>query len=504
VYCGCMQEISPEDITRRIRVENPWWDGDHTITPSHRAMKPRAYFDLFFPLVRPQPVRRAVVLMGPRRVGKTVMIHHAVQALLDEGVPPKSICYFSVDHPIYNGLSLERLLSYYGNASGLDYKSAQIYMFFDEIQYLREWEVHLKSAVDTYSNIKFIASGSAAAALRLKSAESGAGRFTDFLLPPLTFYEYLSLLDRTDLFEALPVDPQVPRSFFLPKDIQQVNEQFLYYLNFGGYPEVIFSPQIQADPARFIKSDIIDKVLLRDLPSLYGIGDIQELNYLFTTLAFNTANEISLGELSQNSGVAKNTIKRYIEYLEAAFLIKVLHRVDRNAKRFRRANFFKVYLTNPSMRAALFSPLKPDDEAIASLAETAILAQWFHSEATLYYSRWQDGEVDIVMLGPKQQAQWAVEVKWSDRYCEKPDELKSLLSFCYANSLKHTLVTSRTKTATCNVTGIRIQFVPASVYCYTVGYNIVHHRRDLTLPEQLEIEVPADHSVNSQIPETTE
>src|SRR3990170_2160007 len=472
-----MQEISPEDITRRIRVENPWWDGDHTITPSHRAMKPRAYFDLFFPLVRPQPVRRAVVLMGPRRVGKTVMIHHAVQALLDEGVPPKSICYFSVDHPIYNGLSLERLLSYYGNASGLDYKSAQIYMFFDEIQYLREWEVHLKSAVDTYSNIKFIASGSAAAALRLKSAESGAGRFTDFLLPPLTFYEYLSLLDRTDLFEALPVDPQVPRSFFLPKDIQQVNEQFLYYLNFGGYPEVIFSPQIQADPARFIKSDIIDKVLLRDLPSLYGIGDIQELNYLFTTLAFNTANEVSLEELSRNSGVAKNTIKRYIEYLEAAFLIKVLHRVDRNAKRFIRANFLKVYLTNPSIRSALFSPVAETDETVGSLAETGIFSQWFHATVQirpqLYYARWSQGEIDIVNLGPDQKPSWAVEVKWTDRFVDRPFELRNIINFCHANKLSDVTVTTRSKFADHEIERIKIEFVPASVYCFTVGYNIV-------------------------------
>lgn len=59
-------------------------------------------------------------------------------------------------------------------------------MFFDEIQYLKSWEVHLKALVDRYPNLKFVASGSAAAALRLKSNESGAGRFTEFLLPPLT------------------------------------------------------------------------------------------------------------------------------------------------------------------------------------------------------------------------------------------------------------------------------------------------------------------------------
>ena len=474
-----METISADDIIRRIRSENPWWEGEHAIKALYRDLRPRPYFELFFPLVKAKSVRRAVVFMGPRRVGKTVMIHQAIRALLDEGAPPKSICYFSVDHPIYNGLRLEQLLDFYGRSSGLDYKSEQIFVFFDEIQYLPRWEQHLKSVVDTHPNIKCIVSGSAAAALRLKSTESGAGRFTDFLLPPLTFYEYLYLLNKTDLMQGHSEESEERghRRIFVARDISEFNEQFLHYLNFGGYPEVIFSPQIQADPARFIKSDIVDKVLLRDLPSLYGIGDIQELNSLFTTLAFNTANEISLGGLSQNSGVAKNTIKRYIEYLEAAFLIKLVHRVDRNAKRFSRANFFKVYLTNPSMRAALFSPINAEDTAIGPLAETAVFSQWFHSENVLNYARWHDGEVDIVMLGPKQNAVWAVEVKWSDRYCENPGELKSLVGFCQANGLKRTLVTSKTQTLTKQVDGLEIEFLPASLYCYAVGYNLIHGKK---------------------------
>ena len=311
----------------------------------------------------------------------------------------------------------------------------------------------------------------------------------------MTFYEYLHLLDRTDLLDISKDTKQQEGGFFLAKNIESVNQLFIYYLNFGGYPEVIFSPQIQSDPARFIKSDIIDKVLLRDLPSLYGIDNIQELNYLFTTLAFNTANEISLGELSQNSGVAKNTIKKYIEYLEAAFLIKVVHRVDHNAKRFRRANFFKVYLTNPSMRAALFSPLKADDDAIPALAETAIFSQWFHSTSTLHYARWHGGEVDIVMLGAKQKVSWAIEVKWTDRYCERPQELESLVSFCHVNNLSDILVTSRTNTVTCKVDDIKIPFIPACLYCYTVGYNIIHSRISKSLAEQLQIMAPTDEAV---------
>ena len=488
-----MLTISTEDVIGRIRTENPWWEGSHTVSEAYRSLKKRPYFDLFFPLVEMQTPNRAVVLMGPRRVGKTVMIYHAIQALIDKGIPAHSVCYFSADHPIYNGLSLGKMLDFYTQASGLKRDSRNIFVFFDEIQYLKDWEIHLKTAVDRFPQIKFIASGSAAAALRLKSTESGAGRFTDFMLPPLTFYEYLYLLDKLELLE----EPSKERSekvgqFFFAKEIDELNRQFVSYLNFGGYPEVIFSTTIQSDPARFIKSDIIDKVLLRDLPSLYGIGDIQELNSLFTTLAFNTANEISLEGLSQTSGVAKNTIKRYIEYLEAAFLVKVVHRVDRNVKKFKRANFFKVYLTNPSMRAALFSPLREDENAVGPLAETAIFSQWFHSDVTtLYYARWQDGEVDIIALDPGQKVRWAVEVKWSDRYSDHPEELKSLISFCHGNPLKTPpLVTSKTVTAVREVSGVKVRFVPASEYCYTVGYNLIRGKKPKeNAPIQLELPV---------------
>jgi uncharacterized protein len=412
--------------------------------------------------------------MGPRRVGKTVMIHHAIQALLDNGINPKSICYLSVDNPIYNTLTLEKFLAAYAHTAGIDIDQQQVYVFFDEIQYMRHWETHLKALVDARPNVKAIVSGSAAAALKLKSDESGAGRFTDLLLPPLTFYEYLELVNEGQL---------VDKANYTTGNIERLNELFVYYLNFGGYPEVVFSAQIQADPARFIKSDIIDKVLLRDLPSLYGINDIPELNYLFTTLAFNTANEVSLEGLSQHSGVAKNTIKRYIEYLQAAFLIQVIHRVDINSRRFRRANYFKVYLTNPSMRAALFSPVQENDESVPRLAETAVFAQWFHSDALLHYARWKDGEVDIVMLHPPSQSVlWAVEVKWSDRYCDSPGELDSLVEYCKENKLTDAWVTSKSRSVTCQIEGITLRFLPASVYCYMLGYALIREKTTRRFP----------------------
>ena len=159
-----MQEISASEIVQRVLAENPWWRDDHKINSFFREMKRRAYFSLLMPLVKDRKTRRAVVLMGPRRVGKTVLIHHAIQALIDDGFPPNAIAYFSVDHPLYNGLSLEKLLEYSSEASGTNYKRDEVFVFFDEIQYLRNWEVHLKSVIDTYPNIRLVASGSAAAA----------------------------------------------------------------------------------------------------------------------------------------------------------------------------------------------------------------------------------------------------------------------------------------------------------------------------------------------------
>jgi predicted AAA+ superfamily ATPase len=215
-------------------------------------------------------------------------------------------------------------------------------------------------------------------------------------------------------------------------DVHGRNEAFIDYLNFGGYPEAVFSEVVRQNPRRYIKSDIIDKVLLRNLPILYGISDIQELNSLFNTLAYNSGQELSLEDLSQTSHVAKNTLVKYLEYLEAAFLIRRIRRVDQDAAHFKRVTTFKVYLTNPTMRAALFGPVEEHHEAMGQLLETAVFSQWLHYAAfvdSLYYSRWRSGEVDLVSLDPQQRPRFAVEVKWSDSAITDPKKIKGLLEF---------------------------------------------------------------------------
>lgn len=72
-----LKPISKDLIIERMRFENPWWVSA-SIDRDYSQLPRRPYFNLFFPLVNETDVRRAVVLMGPRRVGKTVMMHHAI------------------------------------------------------------------------------------------------------------------------------------------------------------------------------------------------------------------------------------------------------------------------------------------------------------------------------------------------------------------------------------------------------------------------------------------
>lgn len=432
-------------------------------------LTPRAYLGPVRQLLQ-SGLRRAVVLLGPRRVGKTVLIRHLMASLLNDGVSAQRIAYVEMDHPLLHGQSLEALVRQIEEITPADGEPR--YLFFDEIQSHKDWEKHLKPLVDHRPDLHLLVSGSAAAALKRKSTESGAGRFSDFLLPPLTFSEYLQLRPEPPaMYEEGP-------GLYALEDIGRLNEQFVDYVNFGGYPELALSPTVRGNPERFVKSDIVDKVLLRDLPQLYGIKDIQELNSLFTLLAFNTAEEVSFEQLSQRSGVGKQTIQKYIEYLEAAFLIKRVFRVDQDGRRYQRERNFKVFLTNSAMHTGLFGAKTPDQPDFGHMVETALFAQRIHEDARLNYARWgaDDCEVDLIESSQALKPVTALEIKWSDKYAGRPEALKGLMRFVRNNKLPHAWASTRTRFDRQVIDGCEIRQWPAAALAFHYGTRAVQGR----------------------------
>jgi len=101
--------VMKEQMVKRMQFDNPWWVSS-SIPNDYKQMQHRLYLEMFLPLVTDISTRRGVILMGPRRVGKTVMLFHTIEELIKQGISPQKIIYLSIDTPIYNNTSLEELL----------------------------------------------------------------------------------------------------------------------------------------------------------------------------------------------------------------------------------------------------------------------------------------------------------------------------------------------------------------------------------------------------------
>ena len=470
-----MMGFDEQFLLRRIQTDNSWWETRKI--PAYNEFGKRRYYKGFFNLVDQSFPHRAVVLMGPRRVGKTVMMYQAIQDLIDKGTEANKIWYFSLDTPIYTQIPLEKLMYQAEAIHEVSFDGA--YIFFDEIQYLKDWELHLKSLVDSYRNTKFIVSGSAAAALKMKSEESGAGRFSDYFLPPLTFAEYIDLKDLRNLLIKTKIEyKNSTRDFYLCEEIEEFNSHFIDYIQYGGFPEIALNPDKIDDPAYVIQKDITDKVIMKDLPGLFGIENILELQQFFNVIAFRTGEILNYSGIAQETDMDEKTVKKYIKYLESAFLIKTLHRVDVNARRFKNITQFKIYLTNPSLFTGLFGKVEPNQERFPHLVETAVFAQYLHRDHdSLRYANWKKpnkgGEVDLIQLNKTlQKPIWALEVKWSNR--PKKDKLAY---FIKKNKLDVGFIASKALTHQEETFFI----APCSIFAYTVGQNAFQDKESLPL-----------------------
>ena len=187
---------------------------------------------------------------------------------------------------------------------------------------------------------------------------------------------------------------------------------------------------------------------------------------------------MALEPLSKRSGVGKQTIQKYIEYLEAAFLIKRVFRVDQDGKRYQRERNFKVYLTNSAMYTGLFGAKSPNDPEFGHLVETALFAQRFHEDARLNYARWgtEDCEVDLVELSLALTPVAALEIKWSDKYADRPEALKGLMKFVRGNRLPHAWATTRSLVRQQAIEGTEIRQWPAAALAFHYGVRAVQGR----------------------------
>lgn len=404
-----MAITTKEGILKVLTAYNPWWKTGAVNLKLSKPYKRFAFYEAMKRLNQAD-IRRTVVLTGARRVGKTTIQYQMIEALLANGVSPQRIVFISMDHPMLKLSGFNDILECYHENI---YADQDVYYFFDEVQYAPDWDKWLKTIYDMQPDTKVVATGSASPALIKGNQESGAGRWSVIQVPTMSFYEYCELLDidRPKLPKDLKVTPllhktQQERSNIMIQ-LSKVQNHFNRYLQIGGFPELALADN-DLMAQQIMREDVVDKVLKRDLPSLYNIRNATELERIFLYLCNVSSEIVSIEAISKElNGVSRPTVEKYIRYLESASLIYQSWPVDMAGKKVLKASP-KIYIADAAIRNAVLmdDSLLTNPVEMGKIVETAVykhVAAFYYQKATsvgYYRGGRKDKEIDIVVDYP--------------------------------------------------------------------------------------------------------
>lgn len=244
--------------------------------------------------LKPQKV---LLLFGARRVGKTVLVEHIRQN-------------FSGKSLLLNGESMDtvRLLddrssdNYRRLFSGIDL------LCIDEAQHIPDIGMKLKLLIDEVVGLRVIATGSSSFDLLNMAGEPLVGRSTQFLLTPFSIRE---LVDSSSGIEFM----------------QQIEHHIVY----GHYPELesIENEKLKQE----YLNDVVDAYLLRDILAFDGLKHAQKMHDLLRLVAFQTSGEVSLDEIGNQLSLSRNTVERYLDLLQKAFVLFRIGGFSRNLRK---------------------------------------------------------------------------------------------------------------------------------------------------------------------------
>lgn len=272
--------------------------------------------------------QKVIVLLGPRQVGKTTI-------LKKEFTDEDTILLNGDDADIRANLSnstspfLKQMIGNYSR------------VIIDEAQRIENIGITLKLLHDTYPDIKVIAIGSSSFELSNIINEPLTGRKWEFQMWPISMEEMMehhSYLTESRLLE--------------------------HRLVYGWYPEVITNPGEEKE----ILKQLSDSYLYKDILTWEDIKKPQKLEALVQALAFQVGNQVSYHELGQTVGLNNETVTRYIELLEKAFIVFRLPSLSRNLrnelKKSRKIYFYDVGIRNAVIKNWNSAKLRQDVGAL--------------------------------------------------------------------------------------------------------------------------------------------
>lgn len=468
-----MPIVNEANILSILFSMNPWWQTGVVPNTLLKDFKRNGYYSSLKALK--SDLRRFVVMSGARRTGKTTIMYQIIAALLKEGVKPQSILFFSLDHPVIRMVGIEKLLSIFHSSISSD---DEFWLFIDEVQFDKEWSYYLKLAYDMNPRMHAILTGSASAAVEDNVRESGAGRWTVIKIPTLSFYEYCEIkgikkdIVVDDIFKIhdKPKEEQ-NRVIFGLKDLQV---QLMHYLQMGGFPELV-NIEDTAYAQKILREDIMERAIKFDLPSLYEIRSIDELEKVFIYLCYNSSSIINIDAMSKElEGVSKPTIEKYIKYLRDANLINISKQLNASGKMVLKSKN-KIYVSDSGIRGAvvLGSDIYTKESELGYALETAVfkhVSDYFTSQNSLYevgYIRDNKGsEIDVAVQYAGRPIQY-IEAKMRNNSCIKDDS--GIVVYGMENTPGYVITKNETDFGLTKRANTELYRIPAFAFLYLIG-----------------------------------
>lgn len=361
--------MEKETLMLLFRKNNPWWTENFSVN-----YKPRK---IYSEIEKHMHLRFILALTGLRRAGKTTLMRKIISDNLSK-YPKENILYFSFDDA--KDIRLMSILDEYVKYVHKDIRKEKFLILFDEIQKIENWSEQLKVIYDIYPSIKIIISGSESLFIRKKIRESLAGRMFEYFINPLSFSEFLDFREKH--FDNLDINHNT------------LLEEFKQFTICNGFPEIIAENEETCE--KYIKENVIEKIIFKDLPQLVPIGDVSLIDAILKIIFNNPAQIINLEELAKELKVARQTISLYLDYLEKSFLIRKVYNYSKNARKTQR-RYKKYYPT-------IISPLLLRELSTFGFAFETSMVNELKAE---YFWRDAKNEVDIVLLEPLR----AIEIK---------------------------------------------------------------------------------------------
>jgi predicted AAA+ superfamily ATPase len=406
---------------------NPWWK-----KPFQAIFKDRCVYGKIQKFL---PLRQIIAFTGLRRVGKTTLLFKAAKDAMAKGLSPKNIVYFSFDE--FPGIELRDVLHAAEELHEKEYDGERVFLLLDEVQKLSNWENQAKALYDAFPEIKMMISGSESLFIKRKSRAVLAGRIFEFRVNPLTFKEYLT-------FKDVAVGPPGLYS-------RELRRLYSEYLRTQGFPELVGNndPEITR---KYIKESIVEKVIYRDIPTLFRIKEISILESLLNIIMDDPGRMIDLASLGSDLKISRQTLSLYLSYLEQSFLIRKLYNYSGSRRKVER----KLKKTYP----AIVSPsllFKEDDHSQSRVFECSAVNQL---NAEFFWRDPYKNEVDVVLDGPSPRP---VEMKYGKI------ETEGVTAFMKKFKVNEAVIISRDKEYVHDDHGQKISVIPA--YRYFLSYD---------------------------------